>query len=178
MVRIQAPDLEPSIDTRQFKFDRSDRKIWDRFLSKVKYTDDCWMWVGAKIPSYGYFYIDRKVHRAHRVSYVLHKGTIPYGKLVLHTCENLLCVNPHHLVLGTHQDYVDSYPNKFQGSKNGNSKLTEFQVADIKRDLILYKHISHYVSMLAKKYKTSKQNIYSIKSERSWKSIKPSNPKD
>lgn len=42
--------------------------------------------------------------RAHRVSWQIHFGPIPKGKLVLHKCDNKRCVNPNHLYLGTQGD--------------------------------------------------------------------------
>ena len=80
-----------------------------RFWNKVEKTDGCWLWTGARSTClsrknalvYGHMRIDGKYKKAHRVSYELHFGEIPKGKIVMHSCDTPLCVNPKHLSLGT-----------------------------------------------------------------------------
>jgi hypothetical protein len=61
----------------------------------------CWVWQRQKNAK-GYSRItipqpfSRKV-RAHRVSYILNRGPIPYGMTLDHLCRNTSCVNPDHL---------------------------------------------------------------------------------
>lgn len=61
----------------------------------------CWVWQRQKNAK-GYSRIttpqpfNRKV-RAHRVSYILTRGPIPYGMTLDHLCRNTSCVNPDHL---------------------------------------------------------------------------------
>ena len=78
----------------------------DRFMAKVRvdHESGCWIWIAARWPDgYGAFRSgDRKV-RAHRWSYVHHKGPIPDGLILDHLCRNPSCVNPYHLEAVTHQ---------------------------------------------------------------------------
>lgn len=82
----------------------------ERFWSKViiKGLDDCWEWTGNTTKGngkgYGRFRIDNKMLLAHRLSWIFTHGYIPEGKLILHKCDNPLCINPNHLYLGTNSN--------------------------------------------------------------------------
>jgi hypothetical protein len=78
-----------------------------RFHSKYKKlaTKDCWLWEKGKFANgYGAFKLNGKTLKAHRVAYQLHNGSIDENLIVRHKCHVVGCVNPNHLVIGTHDD--------------------------------------------------------------------------
>lgn len=78
----------------------------ERFFAKVDKTDYCWNWTGGTRKGYGLFRYNKKVVSAHIASYEMFNGD-RNGLVVRHTCDNGLCVNPDHLVLGTYGQNTD-----------------------------------------------------------------------
>jgi hypothetical protein len=90
------------------------RALIARFHAKYKRVDSgCWEWqAGTFKKGYGMVnlgrFADGRQHTeyAHRVAYVLAKGSITQGSVVMHACDNTSCVNPEHLNLGTQGDNI------------------------------------------------------------------------
>ncbi len=84
---------------------------------------------------YGFVTVGGRRVAAHRLAWALHNGADPTGKVVMHTCDNPPCINPEHLVLGTHADNVADKVRKGRscfGERSGTSKLTWAKVRAIR----------------------------------------------
>ena len=91
-------------------------KVYDieYILSRVVIADNgCWIWQGAlDRHGYGAVTISSGERSSHRLSYKLHKGEIPVGLSICHTCDNPPCCNPDHLVAASHADNMADALNK------------------------------------------------------------------
>jgi len=141
-----------------------------RFWSKVDPAPSscCWEWTAGKFTEgYGSFRLNTKMLKAHRVAYQLTKGDIPDGLMVRHTCDNRLCCNPDHLILGTHADNMKDMTERnrqAKGKYNGNSKLTAKQVMEIYNSPLLQNEI-------AKLYNIDQSIVSRIKHKKRWKHL-------
>lgn len=132
----------------------------------------CWLWTAATNGGrYGKIRPDtgeRKNLLAHRVAWELYRGPIPAGLYVCHKCDNILCVNPDHLFLGTsrdnRQDMVRKQRGGFRGCRNPKCKLTEASVRSIR----LMWAGGRSVGDLAASYCVNKATISNIVSGRTW----------
>lgn len=145
-----------------------------RFFKKVKKTDYCWFWQGAKhsYKGYGSFYNGNKIVKAHRFSYEHFVGQVPENYCVLHTCDNPSCVRPDHLFIGTNKDNVADKMSKNRhprGQSCVNAKLSDDEVIEIKKAQQFYYWGQN--SDLAHFYKVSNRTISQIKMGKLWAHI-------
>ena len=123
------------------------KTLEERFWSFVKKTKGCWNWTGNKWKGYGMISAwnpKPRLLKAHRLSYELHKGQVPKGLCVLHSCDNPSCVNPKHLFLGTQLDNLQDMREKGRGY----AKLSIEQVKKVRSLYIPYKFSQQKVADL------------------------------
>ena len=134
------------------------------FWEKVdkKSNEECWEWKGNISPN-GYGRLGQIL--AHRISWKLHFGTIPFGKFILHKCNNKICVNPNlgHLYLGTKSDNAkDRERNNRRIGIATNSCPPKLKDGEL---WLLCKLLDNNIAVkiLVKMFKCSKSYIYDIK---------------
>lgn len=113
--------------------------------------------------------INKKIIGLHRYIFQQNNPGIVLSPetVIMHTCDNRKCINPAHLVAGTHSDNVNDRVNKKRsalGEHNGRSKLKKEDVVKI-----FYSKLSQ--SELAKFFGVDKKLIREIKKRRIWKSV-------
>jgi len=141
------------------------------FLTKLpkNYNDEnmydlCWNWKDSTNNKYCKIRYGSENYYVHRMSYMIFKGPISYGLLVRHTCDNPGCVNPNHLILGSHSDNINDMCQR--GRHVGNKKLTIKEVIEIK--IALKSSYHGLVKELAVKYDVVPMAISLIKANKRW----------
>lgn len=142
----------------------------ERFEKYVGKTAGCWEWTGHRERSgYGRLFVSGAPERAHRISFRLHKGIVPDGMCVCHTCDNRSCVNPVHLFLGTRADNnadmrLKGRARGKKGEKHHLAKLTADQVRAIR-------NLPQSNVAIAKQFGVSRLAVWEIRTRRTWSHI-------
>ncbi len=151
----------------------------ERFWSKVNRTDllGCWPWLAHTKTNrsgirYGAFRLGT-MRAAHRVAWeIANAQTIPAGMVIRHSCDNGVCCNPAHLIIGTQQENVaDRYErgrdNNVRGSLHGNAKLIEAEISKI-RELL---RAGASQRAVAQQFGVSPHPINAIANGRAWRHV-------
>jgi hypothetical protein len=159
--------------TTEEKFERLKKSYEKNVIRKF----GCWGWEGTQDKGgYGIMSSDRRhgPDRAHRASWVIHKGEIPKGLLVCHKCDRPECTNPDHLFLGTPSENTKDMIHKNRkciGSNVPTAKLNEENVKLIK--VLLKQKISY--PKIAEMFNVGINCIVRIKRGETWKHIELGN---
>lgn len=78
-----------------------------RFWAKARQDESgCWLWTASTVDGYGQIKSERRMVKAHRLTYEAANGPIPQGLDVDHLCRVRHCVNPEHLEAVTHVENI------------------------------------------------------------------------
>lgn len=142
-----------------------------RFWAKVERKSDaeCWPFLGARNQAgYGIMRpFGRRKVAAHRVAWQLANGPLPKGAILRHSCDNPSCVNPSHLVVGTHADNVADRVRRGRsavGERSGRAKLTPDAVRAIRLS-------SDSTSVLAQRFGVTHCAVLAVRRGESWKHV-------
>lgn len=118
--------------------------IWDRSISNAGY-------------GLAYSPEDKKTVLAHRWIFNRHYGYYP--KVVMHTCDNPLCVNPEHLKAGTQSDNIKDCISK--GRYISRQKLSLKDCQDIQNNPLSSRKLASIYGVNQKTICNIKNNKYS-----------------
>ncbi len=152
-----------------------------RILGSIIKKNGCWEWqdsVHQNGYAYATTYETNKKEHVHRISYRIFVSEIAEGIYVCHKCDNRKCINPDHLFLGTAKENMQDAKSKgrmehvkllaLKGEKNGNSKLNDEKVREIRKEIKL----GIRCTVIARKYGVGSTVIYYIRDGKAWSHVK------
>jgi len=152
------------------------RTLAEKIRLKSQPFGECIVWTGYKdVHGYGQIRLDGKWKKAHRVNYELMHGSIPFGLVIMHKCDNPSCINVNHLSAGTQKEnildmHAKNRANHARGENNEKSKLTAEQVIEIRKRFKSRSRIDGARS-LARGFGVTHQSIIAIISRKTWTHI-------
>lgn len=145
----------------------------ERLQRTVTTPRGCWIWSGPKLRDRDYARVryrgrDISVRRA---AWEVAHGAVPEGRFVINICGHGLCINPDHLRVTERMNLGNRNGARLhpeclaRGERNGNSRLTTSQVAEIRR-----RRQADAVSLrkLARSYGISYETVRQVIRGRTW----------
>lgn len=144
----------------------------ERFLVKfTKHQNGCWIWKTFNGETYPMFLFNKTPTRAHRVSFLMFKGAISPGDVVMHTCDNTGCVNPDHLILGSQKQNIHDCMKKKRFVRGTESHLAKLDVRSVVAIRKLWETKKLRQQDLANAFGMSQTAIYKIVNNLKWKEL-------
>lgn len=145
----------------------------DKVIQCYYNKNNCLISTSHTLGNDGYPQIQRNSKRWRLSRWVFYNNYRWLPEIVMHTCDNPLCINPLHLVSGnTKENSLDmKKKGRSPSGKNqftGGQKLDDIKAREIKIKLSQGKSLMS----LAKEFNVSKKLILLIKQNKKWKHIK------
>ena len=125
-------------------------------------SNGCVIWTGAKrATGYGHKLVNGKYKLVHRAVIELNSGTeIEGGLVVMHLCDNRLCINPEHLQLGTSKENTQDAIIKGRKDNKHKHLSRSYKLNAVQVREIHEKHAKGATyTRLAKEYEVSRETI-------------------
>lgn len=154
-------DLISRFERRVTKLYRIKRSAYGHPFTVLDFSA-CWVWSGQRSENgYGFIWIDGKKVKAHRFAFRLERGRWPdRGRVIAHSCDNRLCVNPRHLRAATHSSNMrDAKKRKRLVAKGG--KIPRLATEKREQILKLVKE-GHSFTKTARMSATSRKTVAKI----------------
>jgi hypothetical protein len=84
--------------------EEAEEQLWDK--TKIDSVTGCWNYK-SHAKNYPTIYVDGREETIHRISWKLFRGEFP--EIVHHTCENIICWNPEHLLATDISSHVSQH---------------------------------------------------------------------
>jgi hypothetical protein len=171
------PLLSAEVPPKVLRLPRTpEERFVANFVRRQEWNGDCLEWTGSvSNTGYGVY----RARGAHVVAYELWFEPVPPGKVVMHSCDNPLCLAPRHLTVGTHAQNMADKCNKGRarggvrsgqvGELNNSARVSAGQ-AQFALDLYAagYRQVD-----IARFANLTSSNTSNIVHRRTWKHLSP-----
>lgn len=145
-----------------------------RISALVTPAGDCALWTGAVTDrGYGTYKLESGVQTSiHRIAYIVYHGSIPDGLVVMHSCNNKLCIAEAHLVAGTQQqNHLDSLADGLFVPPHGEEHWAAVLDADLVRYIRSKASEGRRARDISLEVGIARQTVQDVIARRTWKHV-------
>ena len=136
----------------------NEQKLSD-LLSNTILEGECMIWTRA-LNTDGYARMAGNI-KVHRLVNKLSTGEDNHGKVVRHTCDNPKCINPNHLIVGTHLENIMDRDLRNRTYKKIAKEVVTKVKALLNLNSFTQKEIAILIGIDPRRVSDIKRNIYS-----------------